>query len=74
MDTLIRDAFAAGERTAKGYKIGDQFLGATPEADKQGFGNDCLTRAAFITAYINNLASPIITTENGELLRYGKAA
>lgn len=71
---LIRNAFAAGERTAKGYKVGDRFLGATPEADKQGFGSDALARSAFISAYINNLASPVITTEDCILLRYGKAA
>lgn len=71
MDTLIRDAFAAGERTAKGYKVGDRFLGATPEADRQGYGDDGLARAAFITAYLNNLARPVITTEDCILLRYG---
>lgn len=71
----IRNAFDAGVNTAKGYKIGDVFLGATPEADRQGFGTDPLARTAFISGYIKNLCRPIVTTrDTNVLIQYGLPA
>lgn len=72
MTNLIRNAYVAGERTAKNYRVGDVFLGATPEADRQGFGKDPLARAAFMGSYLKNLARPIITTRDNVLLQYGQ--
>ena len=74
----VRQAYADGQATAKGYKIGDKFLGAFGEADRLGYTEkaDKLARGIFVTAYIHNLAKPIVTAGRDDLtlIQYGPLA
>lgn len=58
----IRYAFEAGRQAARSLKVGDVFLGAWPAADSLGFQADTLERAAFTTAYLDNLPGKIVST------------
>jgi hypothetical protein len=74
--TGLRVAYTLGETVARSYKPGNLFLGAFGEADKLGYTEaaDRLTRSVFITAYLQNLPRPIVTTDAGLIIRIGKDA
>ena len=70
----LRTALQAGEAVASGYKPGDIFLGAWPEADKLGYEPGSLERSIFTTAYLAALPRPIESTWEGVLTKVGKVA
>jgi hypothetical protein len=61
-------AYCLGAETAKGYKIGDEFLGAYGEA-KRKVGTEL--RALFVEGYLNHLPRPITCDHNNIIIRIG---
>lgn len=71
--TGLRAAYTLGESVAKTYKPGELFLGAFGEADRLGYTeeSDRLARSVFITAYLQNLPRPVVTTDTGQIISVG---
>jgi hypothetical protein len=61
-------AYCLGATTAKGYKVGDLFLGAHEESKKK-VGRDY--QALFVEGYLNHLPRPITTDHNNIIVRIG---
>jgi hypothetical protein len=64
------EAYELGVKIAAGYKLGDLFLGARPEAAKLGItGGEDWT--FFYNGYLDALPKPIVTDHENRLIEIG---
>jgi hypothetical protein len=61
-------AYCLGAQTAKGYQVGDLFLGAYGEAKLVA----AELRPLFVEGYLNHLTVPIVCDHNNVIVRIGR--
>jgi hypothetical protein len=68
MEDMTMDAYHAGHAAAKELKVGDVFLGASPEAERRGFLGPDMRH--FINGYLDGLPGDVVTDALGRVVRF----